>query len=239
MCGIVGMAGNLNSSTSKMFRDMLVFSQLRGMDSTGVFTVPMTATVEPSLVKEVGTPGELFTSKTQDLFDARGVLKATPKVVVGHTRAATIGDTTKENAHPFQHDHIFGVHNGSLTVYSDLCGYAEHEVDSKAIFHTIAEKGIEYTWKSFYGAAALVYWDNKERLLHIIRDDQRPLFLMQSKAKDAFFWASEEWMITVAAGRNRVDLDRNEAGKPIMVTPEPNTLYTYEVTATSFTAKGG
>lgn len=231
MCGLVGMAGNLNTTHSKMFRDMLIFDQVRGLDSTGIAVVGMAPGAKPVVEKAVGTPNNLWEYGDSKLLDLKGVLKACPKVVIGHNRAATIGSVTVENAHPFEFEHIVGVHNGSLTYYDDLEGAKKHDVDSKAIYDTISQKGIDHTWKSFYGAAALVWWDSKEETLNIIRNSQRPLHVAQSESGDAIFWASEMWMIMVAADRHNIRLKKNENDKVLMATPKENHLYVYKPTS--------
>lgn len=229
MCGIVGMAGNLNSSTNKMFNNMLIFDQIRGSHSTGVAVVPSISS-EVSVEKDIGSPANLWEYESSKLFDSKGYLKNIPKVVIGHNRSATVGSITVENSHPFQFEHITGVHNGSLTYYRDLEGHNTHEVDSQAIFDTISKKGIDHCWESFYGAACLVWWDSKEGSLNIIRNDQRPLCIAYSEKEDAVFWASEEWMIIVAAGRNNVNLKKNENGKTVIAIPTAGTLYKYTPT---------
>jgi len=225
------MAGNLNLLTNKMFRDMLVFDQVRGFDSTGIAYVGMKDDDSVIVEKELGGPENLWDFGTSKLLDDRGVVKTTPKVLIGHNRAATTGKVVLANAHPFEFDHITGVHNGSLTVWRDLDNYIKHDVDSQAIFDTIAAKGIDHTWKSFHGAACLVYWDAKTGTVNIIRNEQRPLCVAQSEAEDAIFWASEDWMIMVAANRAGVKLKRNENQKVVLATPKPHHLYTYAPTA--------
>jgi predicted glutamine amidotransferase len=233
MCGIVGAAGNLDKNVNKMFRDMLVFDQVRGFDSTGVAVVGSAENATVQVEKDTGTPNDLWTWGTSNLFDNRGVAKSLFKVMIGHNRAATVGAISRENAHPYQFTHITGVHNGSLSYYDDLDGAKTHEVDSQALINTIATRGIDKTWKSFYGAASVVYWDDNEKTLNIIRNEQRPLYVIWSKKGDAIFWASEEWMIYTAAGRNNVDLNKNETGRYVIASPKPHTLYKYKVTATT------
>lgn len=234
MCGIVGMAGNLNSQHSKMFRDMLTFDYVRGVDSTGVAAVGLGTNHEPVVEKELGHPGNLWDWGTSGIFNDRGVSKTLKRVLIGHNRAATIGNVTGENAHPFTFGDITGVHNGSLRVWHELEGYADLDVDSKAIFNTIDKKGIDHCWESFYGAAALVYWNSEDGTLSIIRNGERPLWIAHSEKEDAIFWASELWMITVAASRSNIKLKMDsEKNKPVLWQPKENYLHVYKPTGMS------
>lgn len=205
MCGLVGMAGNLYQSHNKMFRDMLLMDVVRGWDSTGILAVSCKDR-ELAMEKMVGCPPDLWEFFNSKILDYKGIPDGFNRLLMGHNRAATYGKITDDNAHPFEFDHIIGAHNGSLTDWKDLEGYSKFDVDSKAVFLTIAEKGIEHCWKNFLGAAALTWWDDDYDTINLIRNEQRPLYLAYSKQGDAIFWASEPWMILSAARRNKIDL---------------------------------
>jgi len=231
MCGIVGVAGNLNQPEKKMFRDMLLFDVVRGQDSTGVLKVPMAMNQEPDIAKDIGSPLELWEfGQFNDMFDFRGVAKGMPKVLLGHNRAATIGAVTVDNAHPFNFGSVYGVHNGSLLNTQRLQG--NHDVDSKCVYDTISQLGIDECWKNLNGAAALVWWDKENNTLNMVRNNQRPLYTAWNKGKSALFWASEPWMIRIAAMRNNVEL---ESKNNVTVAPEAvplDTFISYKVYAT-------
>ena len=195
----------------KVFRDMLIFDQVRGFDSTGVAMVGVGK--DPIVEKELDGPDNLWNFGDSQLFDTRGVSKISRRVAIGHNRAATVGKVVKENAHPFTFGHITGCHNGSLEYWDELekdDNDQRFDVDSKAIFQTIARKGIEHTWKSFYGAAALVWWDSEQETLNFIRNSERPLYMAYSANKDILLWASEDWMIRIAAARHNLTLAKFE-----------------------------
>lgn len=229
MCGIVGIAGNTFANHTKMFKDLLVLDQLRGFDSTGVMFISGISNI-PAVEKAVGTPENLWMRKDCKLMDHRGVPHGLPRVMLGHNRAATFGDVTAENAHPFTHKHITGVHNGSLRDWYDLENFAENDVDSLSLIQTIAERGIDDTWKSFTGAAAIVFWDAKEGTLNFIRNDERPLYIGHNIADNLLYWASEPWMIRVAASRNKASL-KDEKNDIFQL--KAHHLHTYKPTATS------
>lgn len=232
MCGLVGIAGDIRGPEKKMFRDLLVFNQVRGFDSTGVVIVPtvLTPKQDPfTVVKDVGPAQNLWDFDKDKIFDYRGGILQSAKVLIGHNRAATLGKVNVENAHPFEFGHIVGAHNGSLNFWCDLEDADKFDVDSKAIFRDIEVNGIDHTWKNFYGAAALSFWDEKAQTLNFIRNDQRPLFFAWSKDKKTLFWASEWEMIWMAARRNKVDLFIEEGStSPMFKQVRENTLFSFK-----------
>jgi len=209
MCGLVGMAGLLDSKKyGKMFHDMIIFDVVRGGDSTGVAAVGDSDKI--IIEKDIGSPQNLWEFKTSKIFNFDGVFRGGKRVLIGHNRFATTGAVNVENAHPFEYDHITGAHNGTLTDWCDLEGYSFNGVDSKSIFKTIAAKGIDHCWKSFRGAAAISYWDNKNHTLNLIRNKDRPLNICMSRDGKTLFWASEAWMINISAMRSNIELELKE-----------------------------
>lgn len=209
------MAGNINYREKGMFRDLHYFSATRGMHSSGLAYVIHND--ETTVVKSLGPPTDLWKGLK---FSTTGIVSATPKVLIGHNRSATSGTITVENAHPFEVDHIVGVHNGTLRTLYALNG-KQGEVDSFRLYQTVVEKGIKETWESLYDddAAALVFWDKNEKTVNIIRNNERTLFYAYSESKDCIFWASEAWMIRTAASRNGVKLAVDPEGIAIQAFP--------------------
>lgn len=200
MCGIVGVFGGITVSAEKAFKQMLIFDQVRGEHSTGVCFVPK-GTAEPIITKAVGTPNELF--DTNAFTKAMG---GTHRLLLGHNRFATQGKVNKYNAHPFQCDHITGVHNGSLRMYTGLDGYGQFDVDSHVLYNHISKHGLQHALQNTYGAMALVWWDQTKQTLSIFRNHERPLWFAPSADNQMGFIASEAWMFEVAAARNNIKL---------------------------------
>lgn len=252
MCGIVGVAGNTSQKELKMFRDMLVFDTVRGFDSTGIAFVPNFKN-EVTVEKELYGPENLWSYGSSQLLDGRGVPKVSHRVLLGHNRAATLGKVMKDNAHPFQFNGVTGVHNGTLEDWDDLERDEDglrFDVDSKALLKTIGDKGVEHAWKNYIGDTSLVWWDEKDETLNFARNEGRPMYLAWSLKGDVLFWASEAWMIRIAAMRNNVALrehkdvtkDKDGVEKEETYTIYPTAVhkhFSFTVTPNSVTLKEG
>ena len=109
MCGIVGVIGN--NKTTDILLNGLEKLEYRGYDSAGIYVNNQAG--KDYLVKEVGKISKLENAVTDDVVGSVGI---------GHTRWATHGKPTVENAHPhFSEDNRFYlVHNGVLTNFEEL-----------------------------------------------------------------------------------------------------------------------
>lgn len=96
--------------------------------------------------------------------------------IAGHSRAATIGNITEKNAHPFRCGDIFGIHNGTVPSMG-----SKEKTDSQELFETLSTLD-KSEWKDFFlkvdkvGAFALVFIDIKTNRLYIIRNGDRTLY---------------------------------------------------------------
>lgn len=202
MCGIVGALGAIGINEEKAFKLMLQLDTVRGPDSTGVFGVSTLGAQRT--IKAVGTPWELMETKSFDKFFAGAY-----NLLIGHNRWATVGGVTKATAHPFTIDDVTGVHNGTLKNWErKLDDSYDFDVDSECLYHNIAKNGLVETLdKLGYGDAyALVYYDAETNKVNFIRNTERPLWFAYTKDGRTLFWASEAWMITVAAAKSNVKL---------------------------------
>ncbi|MBY5005243.1 glutamine--fructose-6-phosphate transaminase (isomerizing) [Streptococcus suis] len=108
MCGIVGVVGNTNAT------DILIQGleklEYRGYDSAGIF---VTGGDQSHLVKAVGRIAEL-SAKVGDTTEGT--------TGIGHTRWATHGKPTEDNAHPHtsQTGRFVLVHNGVIENYLEM-----------------------------------------------------------------------------------------------------------------------
>lgn len=107
MCGIVGVVGNTNAT------DILIQGleklEYRGYDSAGVF---LASEGKSQLVKAVGRIAEL-SAKAEGVVGTAGI---------GHTRWATHGKPTEDNAHPHRSEtgRFVLVHNGVIENYLEI-----------------------------------------------------------------------------------------------------------------------
>ncbi len=107
MCGIVGYIGEKQAEGVLM--EGLARLEYRGYDSAGVATL---ADGDVHIRRAVGK-----------LVNLRERLRETPcpgSVGIGHTRWATHGRPTEENAHPHHSDGIIVVHNGIIENHAEL-----------------------------------------------------------------------------------------------------------------------
>ncbi len=238
MCGIVGMAGNLNQACNTVLRNMVLFDTTRGFDATGLALIGMNEN-EPTVLKNSGLLNSLVeVDEEEKWIDKKNLkVKRILKMAIGHNRAATMGSLEADNAHPFTFGNITGVHNGTLRNWDNLANIEGNDLDSRALIYSISEKGIEWTWKNFNGAAAVVWWDNSDNSLNFIRNSERPLFYVRNEANNALFWASESWIIRQAASLAKVGLSKWQEGDlegmSAIKQVDVNHHYKYNVTSTS------
>lgn len=214
MCGIVGRAGKLAAADEKLFRVLLLLDWLRGQDSTGVASISKKGAIVTLKVAD----DPIILMKHSDYESTiHGAMDA---IWIGHNRASTVGASTRENAHPFTHKHITGVHNGTLekdSLTELRKGVSEYyDTDSETIFAHMAEHGVKETVAKMQGAWALVWYDASDKSLNMLKNDQRPLYTAKLKEAggESLIWASEYNMIAAAKimADNKSDYVRDEGG---------------------------
>lgn len=234
MCGLVGVAGNLQQSDEVFMKRLFVLDYFRGTDSTGLGAISPTG--EHSVVKRATHPLNLFDSKQFDkALDSRKSV-----AFIGHNRAATLGAVNDENAHPFQYGNIIGAHNGTLDKASwkrlEEASGVETNVDSAAIFACIDAIGIDETIKlmehgrtSQTGAWALVWYDSSDQTLRMLKNTHRPLFVCVHSKGDRIAWASE-WVMLRAAEEMSAGWDSDSDKKGYSFFPlEDDWLYEFKI----------
>jgi hypothetical protein len=239
MCGLVGLAGNLNQMHNKAFQKLLLLDTVRGIDSTGIAVLGLGPKAKLKIHKALGLPDSLLYQKgVEDVLNYDMKPKGIYKLLMGHNRAATSGGVSEDTAHPFTFGKITGMHNGTVHAHN-LIG--DEKQDTQKIFRSIDEKGIDWTWERLNGAAALVWWNDEDETLNFIRNSQRPLCFAWNPAHNVLAWASEGWMLQVASKSSVANLNlekkKDENDKPTdnnaVFSFPTDTLFSYKVTSTT------
>src|SRR5271169_2176010 len=131
MCGIVGILGR--APVAEQLVDSLKRLEYRGYDSAGV------ATLEGKRLDRRRAEGKLKNLETR--------LRAEPlagHTGIGHTRWATHGKPTENNAHPHATDRLAVVHNGIIENFRELRQALEKsgavfktETDTEIVLHLV------------------------------------------------------------------------------------------------------
>jgi len=134
MCGIVGIVGN--EAAAPQLVNALKRLEYRGYDSAGV------ATLEHGVLTRRRAEGKL---KNLEQRLNREPLSGT--IGIGHTRWATHGRPTENNAHPHATEKLAVVHNGIIENFAELRRELEAkgakfatETDSEVVAHLVTEE---------------------------------------------------------------------------------------------------
>ena len=184
MCGIVGVVGNRNATDILM--QGLEKLEYRGYDSAGIF---VTTGKTSSLVKSVGRIADLHAKIGIDVAGTTGI---------GHTRWATHGKPSENNAHPHtsQTGRFVLVHNGVIENYLDIKNtyLADHDfkgqTDTEIAVHLIGK---------FAEEEGLSVLEAFKKALHIIRGSYA-FALVDSEDADVIYVAKNKSPLLVGLG---------------------------------------
>src|SRR4249920_2438144 len=169
MCGIVGILGN--RPVAGQLVDALKRLEYRGYDSSGV------ATLEKGVLGRRRAEGKLNALEARLAQEPLG-----GTIGIGHTRWATHGRPTEDNAHPHATDLVAVVHNGIIENFRELrekltkggSKFAS-DTDTEAVAHLVTqemksgkspEDAVAASLKQLRGAFALAFlFTGKDDLL--------------------------------------------------------------------------
>jgi glucosamine--fructose-6-phosphate aminotransferase (isomerizing) len=216
MCGIIGYIGNKNAVS--VILDGLRKLEYRGYDSAGI---------------------AFHTGKGIDVVRCKGKIKELASLVetrhlssgsgIGHTRWATHGKPSEENAHPHRSDGIVIVHNGIIENYLSLKkrllakGYSfTSDTDTEVLCHLIRdhsehhplEDAVRAALREVKGSYAIAVISEKEpnKIVGVRKDSP----LVVGFGEGEFFVASDIPAF-LSHARNVMFLDDEEM---VVITPE-------------------
>ncbi|EOW2827862.1 glutamine--fructose-6-phosphate transaminase (isomerizing) [Streptococcus pyogenes] len=184
MCGIVGVVGNRNATDILM--QGLEKLEYRGYDSAGIFVANANQT---NLIKSVGRIADLRAKIGIDVAGSTGI---------GHTRWATHGQSTEDNAHPHtsQTGRFVLVHNGVIENYLHiktefLAGHDfKGQTDTEIAVHLIGK---------FVEEGKLSVLEAFKKALSII-EGSYAFALMDSQATDTIYVAKNKSPLLIGLG---------------------------------------
>lgn len=196
MCGIIGILSN--NLVAERLIDGLSRLEYRGYDSAGI------ATIWENTIAKRRSEGKL-----QALKDLLGQKPLQGNVGIGHTRWATHGSPTHQNAHPHATDRVAVVHNGIIENYqllkNDLLKNGvifKSETDTEVVVHLIdqalqlgksPEVAVQETLAKLHGAFALaiIFKDHPDVLIGARRGSPLVLGICENE----LFLGSDAWAL--------------------------------------------
>ena len=198
MCGIVGIVSNKN--VVPMLVEGLRRLEYRGYDSAGV------ATLVDGHIARCRAEGKLMNLEER--------LKTSPlsgTIGIGHTRWATHGQPTENNAHPHATERVAVVHNGIIENYAELKEeLSQHQVrfetetDTEVIAHLAdfylkqgetPENAAHKTFDRLRGAYAVVLLFKGEEHMLIAARQGTPLAIGYGEGEEMFI-ASDSYALS-------------------------------------------
>lgn len=185
MCGIVGAIGT--SQTKNILLEGLAKLEYRGYDSAGVYLNDEAG--HDFLIKEVGKIKNLKEKIPADVNGLAGI---------GHTRWATHGKATVDNAHPHfsENDRFFLVHNGVIENYQEL--KAEYLQEVKFTSDTDTEVVVQLV-NYFAEAKHLSGFEALKQVLPLIKGSYA-FVMMDSEQPDELYFAKSKSPLLLGIG---------------------------------------
>ena len=173
MCGIIGYTGR--EDVKDVLLNALELLEYRGYDSAGI-AVKNDLTQMTDIYKCAG--------RVRDLRDICENVRIETVCGIGHTRWATHGGVTDNNAHPHKQGQVTLVHNGIIENYRDIIAnyefakQLESETDSEVVAALInyyyegnPVEALKKAVSKLHGTYALVVmFDDKPKVIYAVRN---------------------------------------------------------------------
>ena len=208
MCGLTAVLNseiNVVAGLDKFITDATVVTQLRGMDSTGMYQIDGNLELQHYKKAVDGTTFTNLPQAAELLADAD-----VSYVTVVHNRKATTGKINNANAHPFIHENSNGeddfalVHNGTIEDWDNK----KFKTDTAALAERINNYGPQGL-DDLYGAWSVIWTDMESQITHMATNGERPLHYAFVKNKSVVLICSEAGMLSWLAERNKLELEDN------------------------------
>jgi glucosamine--fructose-6-phosphate aminotransferase (isomerizing) len=209
MCGIIGYIGNKNAIPIVM--DGLKRLEYRGYDSAGIAYF-IEDKIELKRCK----------GKIRDLEGIVNTCSVSSGLAIGHTRWATHGRPSDENAHPHRSDGIVIVHNGIIENYVELRHKLQaegfkftSETDTEVLCHLInkyssskpLEDAVRAAIKDVRGAYAFAVINEKEPYRIVAVRKESPLVIGLG---DGEYFLASDVPAFLSHSKEVIFLDNNE-----------------------------
>jgi glucosamine--fructose-6-phosphate aminotransferase (isomerizing) len=178
MCGIVGYIGR--QEAAPLILESLRKLEYRGYDSAGI------AVLKDGHVELRRCEGKL--KNLESLLHHQPMMGS---IGIGHTRWATHGRPSENNAHPHRAGNVVVVHNGIIENYLELKEELTErgtkfssETDSEIVAHLVSEKvdkgmdfleAVQRTLKQIRGSYALLFLNQKDPRRLIVAKNSTPI----------------------------------------------------------------